>query len=151
MTRLNQDVLSGAVFVLIGLAGLYIGWDYAVGTPFRMGPGYFPRVLCGALVGIGLIVAVKGLIAGGEAPEGVRWRPLIMITLAMMAFAALITTAGLLPATFAVVILGAMGGPEYRTLEAIILALVLAAGAIGLFKYGLGMTFPILSIPFPFI
>ena len=44
MTRLfNRDVLSGLVFVVIGAAALWIGRDYAMGTPFRMGPGYLDR------------------------------------------------------------------------------------------------------------
>lgn len=151
MTRLNQDVLSGLLFVLIGCGGLYVGWDYATGTAFRMGPGYFPRLLCALLIGLGAVVALKGLIRGGDAPERMQFRPLIMITLAVIAFALLISTAGLLPAAVAVVLLGCIGGPEFRVHEAIILAIVLTAGAIGLFKYGLAMSFPIFAFPIPFL
>ena len=116
MTRLNRDVLSGAIFLAIGVAGLYIGWDYRMGTPFRMGPGYFPRLLCMALVALGVIIAVLGLIRGGEAPGRLHWRPLVLITIATMAFALLISTAGLLPAAIAIVLIGALGGPEFRKL-----------------------------------
>ena len=144
-------MLSGVVFVAIGAAGLWIGRDYALGTPFRMGPGYFPRVLCGLLVAIGLFVAVRGLIAGGEAPERLIWRPLLLITLATVAFAALITTAGLAPAAFAVVLIGAMGGPEFRVLEALVLAVLLAGAAVALFILGLGMPLSIFSLPFPLV
>lgn len=151
MTRLNQDVLSGVLFVLVGCAGLYIGWDYATGTAFRMGPGYFPRLLCAILIGLGVIIALKGLVRGGDAPERLHWRPLIMITLAILAFAVLISTAGLLPAALAVVLLGCIGGPEFRVHEAIILAVVLTAAAIGLFKYGLAMSFPIIGFQIPFL
>ena len=104
MSVLNKDVLSGAFFVLVGGAGLWLGNDYAMGTAFRMGPGYFPRVLCGMLVAIGFIVAAKGVIAGGEQPEGLHWKPMILITVAVLAFAGLITTLGLLPAAAAVAI-----------------------------------------------
>ena len=146
MTFLNKDALSGALFIATGLAGLWIGQDYAVGTAFRMGPGYFPRVLCGMLVVIGLVIAVKGVVAGGGRPDGLHWRPLVMVTIAVLAFAGLITTAGLLPAAAAVVLLGAIGGPEFRWLEGIILAVMLSAGAIALFKFGLNMTMPIINI-----
>lgn len=151
MSRLNQDVLSGLLFILIGCGGLYIGWDYATGTAFRMGPGYFPRLLCALLIGLGAIVALKGLVRGGEKPEALRWRPLIMLTLAILSFALLISTAGLLPAALAVVLLGCIGGPEFRVHEAIILAIVLTAAAIGLFKYGLAMSFPVVTFPIPFL
>ena len=147
MTRLNRDVLSGLVFVAIGAAGLWIGRDYALGTPFRMGPGYFPRMLCAILVGIGLFVAVKGLIVKGEAPDGLHWRPLLLITLAVVGFAGLITTAGLAPAALAVVLLGAAGGPEFRMLEAAILAVLLAGAAVALFIFGLGMPLAIFNMP----
>ena len=146
MSLLNKDVLSGALFIFVGAAGLWLGHDYAMGTAFRMGPGYFPRVLCALLVVIGVILGAKGLVAGGEAPEGLHWRPLIMITLAVLAFAALITTVGLLPAAAAVVFLGAVGGPEFRFLEGVLLAALLAAGAIAIFKFGLNMTMPIMDL-----
>ena len=149
MTRLfNRDVLSGLVFVVIGAAALWIGRDYAMGTPFRMGPGYFPRLLCGLLILIGIIVAVRGMIAGGEWPERLHFKPLALISLGTVAFAGLITTAGLAPAVLAVVLIGAMGGPEFRLIEALILAVLLAGGAVALFILGLGMPLTIFALPF---
>lgn len=147
MSSFNQDVIAGFLFVVIGALGLWISADYAMGTTFRMGPGYFPRVLCGLLVALGVILAAKGLVAGGERPEGLHWRPLILVTLAIVAFAGLIGTVGLLPAALAVVFLGAVGGPEFRVVEGIVLAVLLAAGAIAIFKFGLSMTMPILTLP----
>ena len=147
MTRLNRDVLSGLVFVVIGAAGLWLGWDYAMGTPFRMGPGYFPRLLCAILVVIGLVVAIKGLIVKGLAPDSLNWKPLALITASTIAFAALITTAGLAPAAFAVVLLGAAGGPEFRVVEALTLAVILTCGAVALFIVGLGMPLAIVNVP----
>lgn len=143
MTRLNKDVLSGALFILVGAAGLWLGADYAMGTAFRMGPGYFPRVLNGLLVLIGLIIALKGLLFGGERPEPLHWRPLIMVTIAVIAFGGLIGSIGLLPAALAVVFLGMVGGPEFRIGEGIILSILLTAAAIAIFKFGLNMTMPI--------
>jgi putative tricarboxylic transport membrane protein len=147
MARFNKDVLAGGLFAAVGAAGLWIGGDYAIGTAFRMGPGYFPRLLCAVLVLLGFFITGKGLVLGGERPEGVHWRPLLLITLAVVIFAALITTAGLFPAAAAVVLIGAFGGPEFRPLEGLLLAVFLAAAAVGLFKFGLNMTMPIVDIP----
>lgn len=146
MSVLNKDVLSGALFIFVGGLGLWLGYDYAVGTAFRMGPGYFPRVLCGLLVATGLFVGIKGLLVGGERPEGLHWRPMIMVTIAVLAFAALIGNFGLLPAAAAVVFLGVTGGPEFRVIEAVLLSILLTAAAIAIFKFGLSMTMPILEI-----
>jgi putative tricarboxylic transport membrane protein len=148
VTRLNKDVIAGALFIVCGAAGLWIGKDYAIGTAFRMGPGYFPRVLCGLLVLLGVFIAGKGLVRGGESPEGLHWRPLFLITLAVIAFATLISTAGLLPAAAAVVFIGALGGPEFRIGEGLLLAALLTIAAVALFKFGLKMTMPIIDIPF---
>ena len=145
MSKLNQDVLSGVLFVVVGIAGLWLGKDLAMGTAFRMGPGYFPMVLCGALVFLGLIITIKGIIANGEMPGHLHWRPLLLVTLSVLAFAGLIETAGLLPASIAVVLISAFGGPEFRWLEGIVLAIVLSLGAVGLFIYALNMTIPIIN------
>lgn len=148
MSRLmNQDVLSGAMFIAVGAAGLWIGQDYQIGNAFRMGPGYFPRLLCALLVLVGLVIAAKGLIVGAERPEPLHMRPLIMLTIAVLAFAGLISTVGLLPAAVAVVFLGMVGGPEFRIGEGLIMAVLLSAAAIGIFKFGLSMTMPIIDLP----
>jgi hypothetical protein len=143
---LNKDVLSGSLFVLVGAAGLWLGQDYNIGTAFRMGPGYFPRVLCGLLVLIGAIIAIKGVIVGGERPDGLHFRPLIMITLAVLTFAVAISTVGLLPAAAAVVLLGTFGGPEFRFFEAVLIAIFLTMAAYLIFKVGLSMTMPVLDL-----
>jgi putative tricarboxylic transport membrane protein len=147
MSHFNQDVIAGFLFVLFGALGLWISADYAMGTTFRMGPGYFPRVLCGLLVVLGVILAAKGLVVGGERPEGLHWRPLALVTVAVVGFAGLISTVGLAPAAFAVVLLGALGGPEFRAVEGIALAVLLTAAAIAIFKFGLNMTMPVLLLP----
>ena len=59
-----QDLGAGAVFVLIGVAGLYFGRELAFGTAARMGPGYFPTLLSILILAIGIIVAIRGLTTG---------------------------------------------------------------------------------------
>lgn len=148
MSVLNKDVLSGALFIFVGALGLWLGNDYAMGTAFRMGPGYFPRVLCGMLVATGLFIGIKGLVVGGERPEGLHWRPLVMVTIAVLTFGGLIGNFGMLPAAAAVVFLGMTGGPEFRLSEGILLSILLTAAALAIFKFGLNMTMPILEIPY---
>jgi Tripartite tricarboxylate transporter TctB family len=135
--RLNRDIVAGLMFVAWGAAGLVIGRDYPVGTALRMGPGYVPRLLCWGLVLTGLALAAKGAFAGGEALARWHLRPLVLVSAAILAFAALIVPAGLVPAALAVVVMGALAGPEFRLGEVAALAIVLAAAATALFVHAL--------------
>src|SRR5438105_1462490 len=58
--HVNQDFESGMMFVGWGVAGLWIGRDYPMGSALRRGPGYLPRLLCWGLVILGLAIAIKG-------------------------------------------------------------------------------------------
>ena len=144
--RLNRDLVAGLMFVAWGAAGLWIASDYPRGTALRMGPGYMPMLLCWGLVILGGIIAIKGLLTAGDSLTAWHLRPLVLVLAAIVAFALLIEPAGLAIATVAIVVIGAAGGLEFRWREALALALGLAAGAVGLFVYGLKL--PMLVWPF---
>ena len=65
-------------------------------------------------------------------------RPQFFIIGSLLAFSALIERFGLLVATFAVVVLGAAASRDVRARETLILAVLGAAAAVGLFIYLLG-------------
>ena len=56
----RTNALCGALFMATGLFFLVQSLGLEIGTAFRMGPGYFPLVLSGILVLLGLIVAGAG-------------------------------------------------------------------------------------------
>ena len=143
MQRLdNKDFWAGAMLVTIGVATLLIARNYAFGTTLRMGPGYFPTVLGGLLVLMGLYLAVSGLRRGSER-FAAAWplRALVVLPLAFIAFGILITWAGFIPALAALVIGSALAGPEARSAEVLGLALVLTAIAVVVFVWGLGLPY----------
>ncbi len=137
--RINQDFVAGLMFAGWGLAGLWLGQSYPAGSALRMGPGYMPRLLCWGLLILGALITIKGIIVAGEKVERWHWRPLLMVSAAVLAFAFLLEPAGLLVATFAIVTIGALGGPEFRPVEVLFLAAGLALGAVVLFIYGLNL------------
>ncbi len=141
--RINQDFVSGLMFVGWGVAGLWVGRDYPVGSALRMGAGYMPRLLCWGLVLLGIVIAIKGAMVAGERIERWHWRPLLVVSAAVLAFAFLLEPGGLLVAILAIVVIGALGGPEFRLHEALILAAGLAVGAVAIFVYGLKLPLPI--------
>lgn len=141
---LSQDVLAGLMFAAFGAAGLILGADLRMGTAARMGPGYVPTLLSWILIALGAFIALRGLVRRYEVIESLHWRPIFFITLAVLAFALLFQSAGLLPALIALVALGALASPESRFSESIGVTLVLLAICIGVFKYGLGMIFDVI-------
>ena len=141
--RINRDFVSGLMFAGWGIAGLWIARDYPTGSALRMGPGYVPRMLCWALVILGVIIAIKGAMVEGEQIERWHWRPLVVVSIAVLAFAFLLEPGGIVAATFAIVVIGAFGGPEFRLAESLILAAGLAVGATAIFVYGLKLPMPI--------
>ena len=141
--RFNQDLMSGLMFAGWGILGLWVARDYPMGSALRMGPGYLPRLLCWGLIVLGAIIAIRGAIVAGEKLERWHWRPLLIVSVAVLSFALLLEPGGLLVATLALVVIGAFGGPEFRLREALLLAAGLAAGAVFIFVYGLKLPMPI--------
>jgi hypothetical protein len=125
--RAVTDLLAGLIFVAFGLAFAITSLRYELGTPLRMGPGYFPLVLGGILVVLGLLIVGKGVIASAS-DEGrlgsVPWRALLLIVLAVLFFGLTVRGLGVVPATAVSALLTALA--SYRT--GILAAVAIAAG-----------------------
>jgi putative tricarboxylic transport membrane protein len=137
--RIGQDVAAGLMFVAFGAFGLYLAWDYPVGTALRMEPGYVPRLLCWGIIGMGVLIALRGILAGDTPPARWHWRPLLFVLSGLIAFRYMIEPIGLVGASTVIVLLGALGSREVRIGESLMLAVGLAAGAVALFVYALGL------------
>jgi len=137
------DVLGGLLLVAFGVAGLVFGASLDMGTARRMGPGFFPTILSWLLIGLGVLVAAGGLARSGATATGIAWRPVILITISVAVFGALIDSVGLLVATAAVVVLASFAGRDARPLEIVGLAVAMAICAGLLFVYALGQPLPL--------
>lgn len=140
-----KDFIAGVMFVAFGALGLFLGADYRAGTAARMGPGYMPRLLCWAMVALGAVVMIRGMLAAHEPIDRGRWRPITLVTLGIIGFALLIDPAGLLAAGAVLLIVGALGGPEFKWKEVLVLTVLLLAVSVGVFIWGLGL--PITVLP----
>lgn len=149
--RLNsgQDLASGLLFVAVGLAALWIGADYPLGSAQRPGTGVLPRILAWCLIATGLLLWLKALFVNGPRLGAWAWRPAVMVTLAVVVFAVLIDRLGLIAAMLAAMTLAALGTPETRWREYLPFALLMLAIGIGLFRYALGMPFTLLPRDLP--
>lgn len=137
--RSGQDLLCGAMFAAVGAGALWVGRNYPMGTPVRLGSGVFPWLLSWGLIGIGAIIFIKGLLTDGPRLTGWAWRPVLLITLAAVAFALLIEPVGLVGTMLVTMGLGALAGDGHKLRELAVFMLVMIALAIGIFIWGLGM------------
>jgi putative tricarboxylic transport membrane protein len=143
--RDNKGVWSGLMFIGVGVATLTVAVEYRLGSALRMGPGYFPSVLGGVLIVLGILVLAKGL----KSPEPIegRWslRALILLPLSLVLFGWLMEHAGFVPALVVLIVGSSAAGEEFNALEALMLAGVLTFGAVAVFIWGLGLPFPLIA------
>jgi len=145
----SQDFATGVLFVVIGLAALWIGADYPLGTAQRPGTGVLPRILAWGLIITGVLLGIKAAVSDGPRLTPWAWRPAIMVTLAAAAFAVLIDRLGLVATMLVSMTLVALGTPETRWREYTLFALIMIAIGAGVFIYGLGMPIPFLPKELP--
>lgn len=137
--RNMQDLATALLFLIIGIGAFYIGSSYSMGVAQRPGTGVLPRILAWCLIGSGTLLLIKSFMSDGPKIENIAWRPLIMVTLAAIAFSLLIDRAGLIVTMIVSLTIAAFGTPETRWREfALFMVLMLAIG-LGVFIYGLGM------------
>ena len=131
--RAPHDLLAG--LCLLACAGLawWFGRDLSVGTAFRMGPGYIPRLLTWIILGFGVLLLVRAFVMHG--PRLAPWplRPIVLVLGAMLVFAVSVERAGLLIAATLSVGMGALATPQNGWRSVLALAIGLAAGACVLF------------------
>jgi hypothetical protein len=137
-----QDIGAAVIFMSVGLAGLYFGSDLAFGTAGRMGPGYFPMILSSIILGIGVIVGLKGLTIEGPPMEAMYLRPILVVVAAILAFGFLVERIGLAITAAVLTVVAGFARREVNLLETALLAVGLALFAVGLFVYGLSQPFP---------
>ena len=118
----KRDVLAGLMFVGIGLGALAVATGYRMGTPVRMGAGFFPVLLSGLLVFLGVVVAWGGLRSGEAAAPRLAWRPLLVIAGSVALFAVMLDRAGLVLTTAAIVALSRAGRAGHPWRETLLLA-----------------------------
>jgi hypothetical protein len=136
--RDGKDFSAGLFFSLIGIVTVLQARDYTVGTARSMGPGYFPLLLGSILLLIGAATTIRGLLRRGEPIAVGSLRP-FLVSAAVVAFAFLLKPGGLIAALLALVLVSALASREFRLRDTLMLYIVLAALATGLFVYTLGL------------
>mgnify|MGYP001462716856 FL=1 len=138
-----RDFWAGLLYLIIGVAALYMAGDYEMGTAISMGPGYFPKVLSGLLVLIGAISLIRSFMVEGEPLQGFAFSKIIFVTLSIVAFALLVEGAGLAIAVIAVFFISAIASKFFNWKFTLGIALGAAVFCSLVFVKGLGIPLPI--------
>jgi len=145
--RFNQDYYAGAAMMVIGLGVVVQGSSYDQGSLARMGPGFFPTALGAILVLLGVAIALSATRSKradfAEKRTQPEWRGWFCITTAIVLFIVIGQYGGLLPSTFVVVFVSAMGDKQNTWRQAAVLALAMVLIAFVVFHWALKVQFPL--------
>ena len=140
----RKDLIAGAIFVGFGLAFALTSATYEVGSPLRMGPGFFPLILGSLLVLLGILIAVKASVAAEGGDLGpVPWRALVLLVGALLFFGFTVRGLGLLPSLFVTVFMASMAARAARVVPAAVLAGAITALSILIFVIALQLRLPL--------
>src|SRR5262249_44768072 len=127
--------------------------NYPIGTALRMSTGYVPRLLCWILLGLGALVLLQGMLASDppdapreRTPEDsliARLRPVVVVTLALVAFALALETLGLVLSIFLLVLIASAARRELKLWETLAAAAGLSVLTWAIFVLGLSLPIPV--------
>jgi len=136
-----QDFIGGVALMLIAIFALWASRDLQGMHGFSFGAGTAPRMFAALLLVLGFGVMMIGILAEGPALSKFHWRGPFFVSVAIISFAFTIRPLGLVLSAFASFMIAALGTPETRWMEAIIVGVALTVGCALLFPYALGLPF----------
>lgn len=152
----NRDFYAGGLMVIVGTIATVIAPSYGLGTMMRIGPGFFPTMLGVALIIIGVMIIVAGMLPKSKIeadeddilsalPKRMEWRGWSCLLAGPIMFALLGEHFGLIPAAFSCVFVSAMGDRKATVLESLVLAGAVSVFGGLLFSYLIRIPLPMLA------
>jgi len=150
----QKDFFSGLMFTAVGVAFAWGATKYSLGTGARMGPGYFPMMLGVLMTVLGAVITFKAMVVETEDGDKVgswAWKPLVFIIAANLLFGLMLgglpsikfPAFGLIAAIYALTLVAALAGEEFKLKEVLVLATVLAIMSYLAFIVLLKLQFPV--------
>lgn len=148
MSAPSQRLLTGCLFLAVGLLGWVGLGDLAVGTLMSPGPAFFPKVVSLLLALIGALNVVMGAVSSLKDTNKVTVPPMnvgafLLVFLGLGAAYLTLPRLGLLPAAFLLVVIVSLATGRARLKETLVLGVLLTAMAVLLFKGVLGVSTPL--------
>ena len=141
-------IVLGLIFAVIarGVPGLPFLPGYSMGTPARMGPGFFPFYLGAILTLLGFAIAFTGLKVHDNDTGKVdrfHWKPIFWVLASIVVFGLLLKVIGMLLAGVLLVVGASMGSEEFKLKRVLILAVCLVIFCALVFVVGLKLPIPL--------
>ncbi len=134
----RHETIAGLVWVVLGLAAIFVARGYAFGTITRMGPGFVPIMLGILLVLFGLFAAWQGRSLP-EVSLDLSLRPFAYIIFGIIVWVLLVDWAGFVPAAIALILISAQSEPGMKMKEATLLAAGMSLIGYLIFIRGIGI------------
>jgi uncharacterized membrane protein YqjE len=143
--RNQKDVAAGLLYVLFGAAFSLGALNYKLGTPERMGPGWFPFWIGILLVIVGLATAATGVraTAAEEKVKRLELRSIAWIIGAVVLFGLLLQPFGLVVSLFLLVIVSSLASHEFTWKGAVATAVALILFSTAVFIWGINLQIPL--------
>lgn len=143
----RRELFASALLFVLGLGVVLQGGSYHTGTMSRMGPGFFPVLLGVLLMFLGVLCFLATGLSNKEDDDDSfsgppQWRGWCGIVSGVLAFIFLGKYGGLVPATFALVFISAMGDKNHTWLSALLLSMFVTVVGVLVFSWGLELQFP---------
>lgn len=140
MTFNRSDLGAGAIFIAIGLFfAITTLMELDVGSARRMGPGYFPIMLSGILIALGVVIAAKSIGRSDEARGPLPWRGLVVLLSVPVIFGFLVRPLGMAPVLLITTFITSFASRRMGMRAAVLLAIGLTVFCVVVFSFGLGL------------
>ena len=146
MIKDQTNFFSGVLFLAVGLGVVVASLGYQIGTPARMGSGFFPLCLGIILLGLGAALAFQSCTAGAIRDRLETWelKPLLIILGSVTLFGVLLLDFGLIVATIAMVVASSFASREGSWTTVFATSVFLALFCYLIFVVGLELQVPVL-------
>jgi hypothetical protein len=145
MIRSTKDFWTGIIYIFFGSSAILLARGYGMGTAVKMGPAYFPSILGGLLILIGLISLIRSFFTTGTPIEKFALKGLAFIMVSTVLFGLLVRRTGLILALPLLVLVSAYASKEFNWVSSALMAIGLTLFCILVFLKGLGIPLPIIG------
>jgi putative tricarboxylic transport membrane protein len=110
-----------------------------------MGPAYFPTILGGLLLAIGVISVIRSFIVQGPGIGALAIKGLVLVTVSVVVFGFVVRGLGVAIALPLLIIVSAYGSTRFRWRPTLLMAAGLTIFSVFVFLKGLGIPLPIIG------
>lgn len=141
--RSPQDIIGGIVLVLISVLALVLVNHLPAAGRVGFASGTAPRLFAYGLLGLGVWIAIAGILKEGPGFGAFNWRGLATILGSVLLFAVSIRVFGLALTGVPMVMLASLASRDGNVLESFLFAIGMTAFCAILFPVILGQPIPL--------